>query len=190
MRFPLQRTKSLPTAARSTCLKTCDAKSEIEHNIYERKLCRADKNTKKRQMACQNHKIAGVMQTVNSADGVREAKHGQIMDESANSERPKKRKKGGPSEQSRDRNASIQQNVSYLSWWGGEQVIFLNRKCSKSFFENVLATAARNSFLKKYDAESEIEHHNYERTWCRAEKQEDTADGMSKSQNCRCDADS
>ena len=44
-------------------------------------------------MACQNHKIAGVMQTVNSADGVLEAKNAHITDESANSERPKKRKK-------------------------------------------------------------------------------------------------
>ena len=51
------------------------------------------KNKKTRQMACQNHKIAGVMLTVNSADGVLDAKNVQFKDESANSERPKKRKK-------------------------------------------------------------------------------------------------
>ena len=66
-------------------------------------------------MACQSHKIAGVMQTVNSADGVLEAKNAHVTDESANPERPKKRKKGEPSEQSRDRSDSIQQNVPYLS---------------------------------------------------------------------------
>ena len=65
------------------------------------------------------------MQTVNSADGVLEAKNAQVTDESTNSERPKKRKKGEPSEHSRDRNDSIQQNVSYLSRWGGEKVIYL-----------------------------------------------------------------
>ena len=51
-------------------------------------------------MACHNHKIAGVMQTVNSADGVLEAKNAPVTDESANSEGPNNRKKGEPSEQS------------------------------------------------------------------------------------------
>ena len=100
-------------------------------------------------MACQNHKIAGVRQTVNYAGGVLEAKHAQVMDESANSERPKKRKKGEPSEQSRDRSDSIQQNVPYLSRWGVKQVRWLIENarsrfpemcfhCSeKHFFENI-----------------------------------------------------
>ena len=86
-------------------------------------------------MACQNHKIAGVMQTVNSADGVLEAKNAQVTDESANSERPKKRKKGEPSEQSRDRSDSIQQNVPYLSRWGVEEVILLIESARSRFPE-------------------------------------------------------
>ena len=97
-------------------------------------------------MACQNHKIAGVMQTVNSADGVLEAKNAQVTDESENSERPKKREKAEPSEQSRDRGDSIQQDVPYLSRWGVEKVIMLIevvfQKCAshcseKHFFENM-----------------------------------------------------
>ena len=72
-------------------------------------------------MTCQNYKIAGVMQTVNSADGVLEAKSAQVTDESANSERPKKRKEGEPSEQSRDRSDSIQQDMSYLSRFEGQK---------------------------------------------------------------------
>ena len=114
-------------------------------------------------MACQNHKIAGVMQTVNSADGVLEAKNAQVADESANSERPKKRKKGEPSEQSRDRSDSIQQNVPYLSRWGVEEVHFLNRECLKPFSKNMLPTVARSTFLKTCDAENELDHKNHER---------------------------
>ena len=99
---------------------------------------------KKRQMALQNHKIAGVMQTVNSADGVLEAKNAQVTDESANSERPKKWKEGEPSEQSRDRSDSIQQNLFFLSRWRGRNSDIVDRRCSKSFSRNVLPTAARN----------------------------------------------
>ena len=92
-------------------------------------------------MACQNHKIAVVMQTVNSADGVLEAKNAQVTDESANSERPKKRKKGEPSEQSRDRSDSIQQHVPYLSRFEGAFSTAANKVAShcseKHLFENM-----------------------------------------------------
>ena len=99
-------------------------------------------------MACPSHKIAGVMQTVNSADGVLEANNAQVTDESANSERPKKREKGEPSEQSRDRSDSIQQHVPYLSRFEGQKSDIFDRKCLKSFFRNVLPTAARSTVLK------------------------------------------
>ena len=86
-------------------------------------------------MACQNNKTAGVMQTVNSADGVLEAKNAQVTDESANSERPKKQKKGEPSEQSHDRSDSIQQHVPHLSWFEGKNLICLIES-ARSRFQN------------------------------------------------------
>ena len=52
---------------------------------------------------------------------VLEAKNAQVTDESAKSARPKKRTNGEPSEQSRDRSNSIQQNVPYLSRFEGKQ---------------------------------------------------------------------
>ena len=50
----------------------------------------------------------------------------------------------------------------FLRPLGGEKSEFVDRMCLKSFFENVLPTVARSTFLKKYDAESELEHKNYE----------------------------
>ena len=46
--------------------------------------------------------------------------------------------------------------------FGGEKSENNDRKCLKLFFENVLPTEARSTFLKKYDAKSELEHKNYE----------------------------
>ena len=47
--------------------------------------------------------------------------------------------------------------------FGGQQSDFVDRKCSKSFFRNVLPTQARNTFLKTCGAKSELEHKNHER---------------------------
>ena len=45
---------------------------------------------------------------------------------------------------------------------GGRTSENVDRKCLKLFFENVLPTDARSTFLKKYDAKSELEHKNCE----------------------------
>ena len=44
---------------------------------------------------------------------------------------------------------------------GGEKSEKNDRKCLKLFFENVLPTEARSTFLKKHDAKSELEHKIY-----------------------------
>ena len=41
---------------------------------------------------------------------------------------------------------------------GGEKSEFVDRMCLKSFFENVLPTVARSTFLKKCDAGNELDH--------------------------------
>ena len=55
----------------------------------------------------------------------------------------------------------IRKNALFEAAWG-QKSENVDRKCLKSFFENVLPTDARSAFLKKYDAESELEHKNYE----------------------------
>ena len=50
----------------------------------------------------------------------------------------------------------------FLKPHGGEKSENVDRKCLKLFFENVLPTEARSTFLKKYDAKSELEHKNCE----------------------------
>ena len=48
----------------------------------------------------------------------------------------------------------------FLRPFGGEKSEKNDRKCLKLFFENVLPTGARSTFLKKCDAKSELEHKN------------------------------
>ena len=50
----------------------------------------------------------------------------------------------------------------FLRPFGGEKSEKNDRKCLKLFFENVLPTEARSTFLKTSDAKSELEHKNYE----------------------------
>ena len=50
----------------------------------------------------------------------------------------------------------------FLRPFGGVKSEKNDRKCLKLFFENVLPTEARSTFLEKYDAKSELEHKNYE----------------------------
>ena len=50
----------------------------------------------------------------------------------------------------------------FLRPFGGGKSEKNDRKCLKLFFENVLPTEARSTFLKKYDAKSELEHKNCE----------------------------
>ena len=45
----------------------------------------------------------------------------------------------------------------------GQKSKYVDRKCVKSFFKNVLLAAARSTFLKKCDAKSELDHKNHER---------------------------
>ena len=45
---------------------------------------------------------------------------------------------------------------------GGQKSENVDRQCLKLFFENVLPTEARSTFLKKGDAKSELEQKNYE----------------------------
>ena len=52
-------------------------------------------------------------------------------------------------------------NALFEAAWG-EKSEKNDRKCLKLFFENVLPTVARSTFLKKYAAKSELEHKNYE----------------------------
>ena len=52
-------------------------------------------------------------------------------------------------------------NGLFEAVWGGKKRKN-DRKCLKLFFENVLPTEARSTFLKKGDAKSELEHKNYE----------------------------
>ena len=52
-------------------------------------------------------------------------------------------------------------NGLFQAAWGGKSEK-IDRKCLKLFFENVVPTAARSTFLKTHDAKSELEHKNYE----------------------------
>ena len=106
-------------------MKTCDAKSEIKRKIYERKWCRAERNTKKRQMACQNYKIAGAMQTVSAVEGVLGAKNAQVTDESAKSEAENSDLNGQKSDKSEQKG----QNKPLLKPFRGQKSDMFDREC-------------------------------------------------------------
>ena len=51
----------------------------------------------------------------------------------------------------------IRNNALFEAVWGGISETN-DRKCLKSFFENVLPTVARSTVLKKCDAGNELDH--------------------------------
>ena len=50
----------------------------------------------------------------------------------------------------------------FLRPLGGQNSEYVDRKCLKSFCENVLPNVARSTFLEKHDAKSELEHKTHE----------------------------
>ena len=67
-----------------------------------------------------------------------------------------------PNEQQSDKSKQHLQNSMFLKAFGGQQSDIFDRKYPKAFFRIVLPIKARSTFLKKYDAKSELEHKNYE----------------------------
>ena len=69
----------LPTAAGSTSLKTCESKSEVEHNKYERGALQLAFLMQTGINGYEIYKNVGVMHAVVFADGAQEAKNAQVM---------------------------------------------------------------------------------------------------------------
>ena len=90
---------------------------------------------------CEIYKNVRMMHAVVFADRAPEAKNAQVIGENQNSKGFK---------------------MLFLRPFGGQKSETNDRNCLKLFFENVLPTVARSTFLEKYDANSELEHKNYE----------------------------
>ena len=93
----------LPIAAGSILLKTCESRSELEHQKYEKYVL---------QLAClmqtgingyEIYKNVGMMHAVVFADRAPEAKNAQVMGENQNSKGLKKRKNSDQNGQKSDR---------------------------------------------------------------------------------------
>ena len=111
---------------------------------------------------CEIYKNVGMMHAVVFADRAPEAKNAQVMGENQNSKGLKKRKNRDRNGQKSEKSKSNWEQCSFWSRLGGGKSKTNDRKCLKLFFENVLPTVARSTFLEKYDAKGELEHKNYE----------------------------
>ena len=108
------------------------------------------------------YKNVGMMHAVVFADRAPEAKNAQVMGENENSQGLKKRKNSDRNGQESEKSKSNDKKLCFWGRFGGEKSEKFDRKCLQLFFEIVLPTAARSTFLEKYDAKSELEHKNYE----------------------------
>ena len=140
-------------AAGSILLKRCESKSELEHQKYEKYVLHF---VCLMQTGINGHEIykhVGMMHAVVFADRAPEAKNAQAISENLNSDRNGQRS---------DKSKSNRKKWSFRGRLGGEKSEAIDRKCLKLFFENVLPTVARSTFLEKDDAKSELEHKDYE----------------------------
>ena len=92
------------------------------------------------------------------ADRAPEAKNAQVICENQNSKGLKKRKNSDRNGQQSDKGKSNGKQCSFWGRLGGGKSEFVDRMCLKSFFVNVLPTAARSTFLKNCDAGNELDH--------------------------------
>ena len=103
----------LSTAAGSILLKTCESKSELEHQKYEKYVL---------QFACvmqtgingyEIYKNVGMMHAVVSADRAPEAKHAQVIGENGTYKKLKKRKNSDRNGQKSDESKSNGKQCSF-----------------------------------------------------------------------------
>ena len=98
------------------------------------------------------------MHAVVFADRAPEAKNAQVMGENQNSKGLKKRKNSDRNGQKSDKSKENGKQYSFWGRLGGGESEKIDRMGLKSFFENVLPTVARSTFLKKCDAGNELDH--------------------------------
>ena len=103
----------LPTAAGSIFLKTCESKSELEHQKYEKYVLQFACVLQTGINACEIHKNVGMMHAVVFSDRAPEAKNAQVMGETENSKGLKKRTNSDRNGQKSDKSKYNEKKCSY-----------------------------------------------------------------------------
>ena len=93
----------LPIAAGSILLKTCESKSELEHQKYEKYVLQFACVMQTGSNGCEIYKNVRMMHAVVFADRAPEAKNAQVMGENENSKGLKKRKNSDRNGQKSDK---------------------------------------------------------------------------------------